>query len=51
MLRPEPTDILLIVLVALFLFGPKRIPEIARSLGDTIRAFREGLAERGEGKN
>lgn len=43
MLRPEPTDIILILLVALFIFGPKRIPEIARALGGSIREFRDGL--------
>jgi sec-independent protein translocase protein TatA len=44
MLRPEPTDIILIIVVALLLFGPKRIPEVARAFGSSIREFRDGMA-------
>lgn len=37
---------LLVVLVAvLLLFGAKRIPETAKSLGRAINAFKEGLRE------
>lgn len=43
MLRPEPTDIILILLAALVLFGPKRIPEIARAMGSSIREFRDAV--------
>jgi sec-independent protein translocase protein TatA len=42
----SPPKILLILLVALFLFGPQRLPEIGRNLGRAIRelqdAFRDG---------
>ena len=34
-------EILLILIVALIIFGPGRIPEIARTLGKTVRAFRK----------
>lgn len=36
-----PTEILLIFLVILLLFGAKRIPEIARGLGKGIREFKD----------
>lgn len=50
MLRPEPTDIILILIAAaVIFFGPKRIPEIARSLGSSIREFRQGLAGKEDG--
>ena len=31
----------LILVVALLIFGPKKLPEIGRSLGKTIRGFQE----------
>jgi sec-independent protein translocase protein TatA len=31
----------LILIVALLIFGPKKLPEIGRSLGKTIRSFQE----------
>jgi sec-independent protein translocase protein TatA len=36
-------EILLILLIALILFGAKRIPEIAKSLGRGVREFKKGL--------
>ncbi len=45
--RPEPLDIILILIVAILLFGANRIPEVARGLGRGIREFRNGLT----GKN
>jgi sec-independent protein translocase protein TatA len=40
-----PTHLVLILLVALIVFGPSRLPEIGRGLGQAIRGFRAGLAE------
>ena len=39
-------EILLILLIVVFLFGARRIPEIARGLGEGIRGFRSSV--RGE---
>jgi len=38
-------EILLILLIALLLFGAKKIPDLARSLGKGIKEFRKGLRE------
>ncbi len=38
-------EILLILLIALLLFGAKKIPDLARSLGKGIREFKKGLSE------
>jgi len=38
-------EILLILLIALLLFGAKRIPDLARGLGKGIREFKKGLSE------
>jgi sec-independent protein translocase protein TatA len=35
----------LIMVVALLIFGPKKLPEIGRSLGKTIRGFQEASNE------
>jgi sec-independent protein translocase protein TatA len=38
-------EILLIVAVVLLLFGAKRLPEMARSLGRSSREFKKGMQE------
>ncbi|MFI5360438.1 MAG: twin-arginine translocase TatA/TatE family subunit [Elusimicrobiota bacterium] len=39
------TEILVIAVVALVLFGPAKIPEFARQLGRTVNMFKNGLRE------
>jgi sec-independent protein translocase protein TatA len=38
-------EILFILLIALLLFGAKRIPDLARNLGKGLREFKKGLKE------
>jgi TatA/E family protein of Tat protein translocase len=38
------SELLLLGLVALVLFGPKRLPDMARSLGAGLRDFKESLS-------
>lgn len=40
----QPTHLLLILLVALVVLGPKRLPEVGRSLGRGLRDFRQGIS-------
>ncbi|WP_084473917.1 Sec-independent protein translocase subunit TatA/TatB, partial [Deinococcus pimensis] len=35
-------EILVILLIALVIFGPKKLPELGKSLGQGIREFRRG---------
>ena len=37
-------EIVLLLLVALLLFGPKRLPEMGRSLGKGLRDFKESAS-------
>jgi sec-independent protein translocase protein TatA len=38
-----PMEIGLIAIVVLVLFGPKRLPQLGKSLGKTVKAIREGV--------
>lgn len=44
-----PLEIVLIVVVLLIVFGPKRLPSLGRSLGAGIREFKESIT--GEDKH
>jgi len=41
----EPSHILILLLVVLVLFGAKRLPDSARSLGKSMRIFKNELKE------
>jgi sec-independent protein translocase protein TatA len=43
----QPTHLALILVVALFILGPKRLPEVGRSLGKCISDFRAALSDNG----
>ena len=40
-----PTEILIIALVVLLLFGGKKIPELMKGLGKGVKNFKEGMNE------
>jgi len=44
----SPLHWLVVLIVALLIFGPKRIPEIAKSLGEGIREFKKSMREAAE---
>lgn len=37
-----PTELIIILVIILVLFGPKRLPQLGKSLGKTMKAIREG---------
>jgi sec-independent protein translocase protein TatA len=39
----RPTHLLLILVVALFVFGPKKLPELGKGLAQGIRSFKDGI--------
>ncbi|MDX1612379.1 MAG: twin-arginine translocase TatA/TatE family subunit [Candidatus Thermoplasmatota archaeon] len=43
--RPGPTEILIIVLIIVLLFGAAKVPELARSFGKAKGEFQKGLKE------
>ena len=38
-----PLEIVVILIIALVVFGPKRLPELGRSMGKGIREFKSSL--------
>ena len=41
----RPMHLLVILVIALLVFGPKRLGEIGKGLGEGIRAYRQGLRD------
>ena len=40
-----PSCIAFVLVIALFVFGPKRLPGLGHSLGQSISGFRKGLQD------
>ena len=41
----QPMHLLLIFVVSLFVFGPKKLPELGKGLGEAIRGFKKAMEE------
>lgn len=39
----QPTHLLLIAIVAIIFFGPRKLPELGKGLGEAIRGFRDSM--------
>lgn len=39
----QPMHLLVILAIAIFVFGPKKLPEIGKGLGEAIRGFKDSL--------
>ena len=49
--RIGTTELIIILVVLLLLFGARRIPEIARSIGQSLSEFKKGLKDGETGGN
>jgi len=49
----QPRHLLVILAIALLMFGPKKLPELGKSLAEGIRGFKDAIKpqEPGEPKN
>ena len=43
-----PMELIVILAIALIVLGPKKLPEVGKSLGNGIREFKESLAGESE---
>jgi sec-independent protein translocase protein TatA len=41
----QPTHLLVILVIALLVFGPKKLPELGKSLGEGIRGFKNAMKD------
>ncbi len=44
----QPTHLILIAGIALLIFGPKKLPELGKGLGESIRGFKSAMAAKEE---
>ena len=42
-MRIGPTELLMILLVVLIIFGPKNLPKLGKMFGQTMKGFKEGI--------
>lgn len=39
----QPMHLLVILIIAMLVFGPKKIPELGKALGEGIKGFKDGI--------
>ena len=44
----QPMHLLVIFFIALLVFGPKKLPELGKGIGEGIRALRDGMKDGAE---
>ena len=43
MFRNPATDLIVVLVVVLLIFGPKRLPQLGKGLGHGMREFKDGI--------
>jgi sec-independent protein translocase protein TatA len=46
-----PTELIIVLVIVLVIFGPKRLPGLGRSLGSGMREFRDSVTGKGSDKD
>jgi sec-independent protein translocase protein TatA len=41
----QPAHLLIILVICLLIFGPRRLPELGKGLGEAIKGFRDGMKD------
>jgi sec-independent protein translocase protein TatA len=41
----HPLDLVIVLVIALLIFGPKKLPEMGSAIGKSIKEFRKGMNE------
>ena len=42
-MRIGPTEVFMILIVVLIIFGPKNLPKLGKMFGQTMKGFKEGI--------
>ena len=42
-MRIGPTELFMILIVVLIIFGPKNLPKLGKMFGQTMKGFKEGI--------
>lgn len=42
----SPTHLLIIFAIALLIFGPRKLPELGKGIGEGFRALKEGMKDK-----
>jgi sec-independent protein translocase protein TatA len=43
-----PTHLILVLVVALLIFGPRKLPELGKGLGEGLKGFKDGIKGMGQ---
>jgi len=43
---PTPVEIIVVLFIVLLIFGPKRLPDLGKSLGGAMREFKDSVTGR-----
>ena len=46
----QPSHLIVILVIAMFVWRPKKLPELGKGLGEGIRGFRKAMSEDDNGK-
>jgi sec-independent protein translocase protein TatA len=50
MFRNPLTDAIVVIVILLLFFGPKRLPGLGRSIGEGIKEFKDGITSGSDGE-
>jgi sec-independent protein translocase protein TatA len=42
----QPLHLVVILIIAMFVFGPKKLPELGKGLGESIRGFKKAMSDK-----
>jgi sec-independent protein translocase protein TatA len=43
-----PTHLIIILVIALLIFGPRKLPELGKGLGEGLKGFKDGIKGGGD---
>jgi sec-independent protein translocase protein TatA len=46
-----PTELIIVLVIVLIIFGPKRLPDLGRSLGTGMRQFKDSVSGKDEDRD